>query len=233
MNPLTGVFGEAWRIYRAHVAHLAAIALVVYAVVVAISILLTLLLGWLGFILGVIISLAGAFWLQGALIQAVSDVRDGRRDLSVRETFEAVLPRLNRIVLAGLLLGLAVGVGFLLLVVPGLILMTIWLLVIPAIVLEDRGIGDAFGRSRELVRGHGWQVFGVIVLTVLLFLGLGIVLAVLLSPLEDWLADLIGDLVTNVLIGPYVAAVWTLVYYRLRGEEEPALEPAAPATPAA
>lgn len=233
MNPLTGVFGEAWRIYRAHVAHLAAIALVVYAVVVAISILLTLLLGWLGLILGVIISLAGAFWLQGALIQAVSDVRDGRRDLSVRETFEAVLPRLNRIVLAGLLLGLAVGVGFLLLVVPGLILMTIWLLVIPAIVLEDRGIGDAFGRSRELVRGHGWQVFGVIVLTVLLFLGLGIVLAVLLSPLEDWLADLIGDLVTNVLIGPYVAAVWTLVYYRLRGEEEPALEPAAPATPAA
>jgi hypothetical protein len=233
VNPLTGVFGEAWRIYREHVVHLATIALLVYAVVVAISILLTLLLGWIGFILGVFISLAGAFWLQGSLIQAVSDVRDGRRDLSVRETFEAVLPRLNRIVLAGILLGLAIGLGFLFLVVPGLILMTIWLLVIPAIVLEDRGIGDAFGRSRELVRGHGWQVFGVIVLTVILFLGLGLLLAVLLLPLEDWIADLVGDLVTNVLIGPYVAAVWTLVYYRLRGEEEPAVEPGVPATPAA
>ena len=28
------------------------------------------------------------------------------------------------------------------------------------IVLENRGAIEAFGRSRELVRGHGWNVFG-------------------------------------------------------------------------
>ena len=55
-----------------------------------------------------------------------------------------------------------------LLIVPGLFLLTIWIAVIPAIVLEGRGIGESFGRSRDLVRGNGWNVFGVIILTILL-----------------------------------------------------------------
>jgi purine-cytosine permease-like protein len=233
VNPLSGIFGEAWDLYKRNWSHFAQIALVVFVVVAVIGIVLALILSWLGVILGAIISFVGWYWLQGALIEAVRDVRDGRTDLSVSETFSRVQPRLWSIIGAGILLGIAIGIGLLLLVVPGLILITIWIAVIPAIVLENRGIGEAFGRSRELVRGHGWQVFGVIVLTVILFLGLGLLLAVLLLPLEDWIADLVGDLVTNVLIGPYVAAVWTLVYYRLRGEEEPAVEPGVPATPAA
>ena len=58
-----------------------------------------------------------------------------------------------------------------LLIVPGLFLLTIWIAVIPAVVLENRGIGESFGRSRELVRGNGWNVFGVIILTFLLLIG--------------------------------------------------------------
>lgn len=232
MNPLSGIFGEAWAIYKAHWRHLVSIALLVYLLVAALSILLTVLLGWLGFILGVLVSLAGQFWLQGALIQAVSDVRDGRRDLTVSETFERVLPRLNRIVVAGILLGLAIGIGLVALIVPGLILLTIWLLVLPAIVLEDRGIGEAFGRSRELVREHGWNVFGVIVLTLILFLGVGFALDVVLLSLEDWLAGLIRSVLGNTIVGPFVAAVWTLVYYRLRETKEPPAEAEAAPVPA-
>jgi hypothetical protein len=230
MGPLSGIFGEAWAIYRAHWRHLIAIALVVYLLVAAIGALLTLTLGWLGFALGVLVGFAGQFWLQGALIQAVGDVRDGRRDLTVSQTFERVLPRLNRIVVAGILLALGIGIGLVAFIVPGLVLLTIWLLVLPAIVLEDRGIGEAFGRSRALVRGYGWSVFGVIVLTVVLFLGVGFALDLLLLPLDDWLAGLVRSLVGNTVIGPFVAAVWTLVYYRLLAAKEP---PAAPEPEAA
>jgi purine-cytosine permease-like protein len=184
-------------------------------------------------ILGAIISFVGWYWLQGALIEAVRDVRDGRTDLSVSETFSRVQPRLWSIIGAGILLGIAIGIGLLLLVVPGLILITIWIAVTPAIVLENRGIGEAFGRSRELVRGHGWNVFGVIVLTILILLGVSILLSIILSPFADWLAGLIAQLVNSVVIGPLVVTVWTLVYYRLKGKEETAAAPASEPEPAA
>ncbi|MGH3015648.1 MAG: DUF7544 domain-containing protein [Gaiellaceae bacterium] len=221
MNPLSGVFGESWELYKGHWRHFALIALLIYALIALLTILLVAVLGWLGVLLAALVGIAGAFWLQGTLIEAVRDVRDGRADLSVGETFERVLPSLNRIVIAGILLGLAIGVGFLLLIVPGLVVLTLWIFVIPAIVLENRGVGEAFGRSRELVRGNGWNVFGVIVLTFVLLLGVSIALRLILSPLDDWLASLIQQVVANTLVAPFAIIVWTLSYYRLRAPEQP------------
>jgi ABC-type multidrug transport system fused ATPase/permease subunit len=229
VNPLSGVFGEAWELYKGHWSHFALIALLVFVVVAAIGIVLALLLGWFGAVLGAIVSFVGWYWLQGALIEAVRDVRDGRADLSVSETFARVQPRLGSIIGAGILLGIGVGIGFVLFVVPGLFLLTIWIAVIPALVLESRGIGESFGRSRELVSGNGWNVFGVIVLTILLLIGVWLVLSLVLTPLADWLASLIGQAVNSLVIGPFVVTIWTLVYYRLKAREEEAAAPAAPA----
>lgn len=227
MNPLNGVFGESWELYKAHWRHFALIALLIYALIAVLTILLVAFLGWLGVFLAALVGIAGAFWLQGTLIEAVRDVRDGRADLSVGETFERILPSLNRIVIAGIALGIAIGIGFLLLIVPGLIVLTLWIFVIPAIVLENRGIGDAFGRSRELVRGNGWNVFGVIVLTFVLLFGVSLAIRLILTPLDDWLASLIQQIVGNTLVAPFAIIVWTLSYYRLRALEGPAEAPAA------
>ena len=232
MNPLSGVIGEGWDLYKRHWTHFAMIALVVFVVVAAIGVVLALLLGWFGALLGAIVSFVGWYWLQGALIEAVRDVRDGKADLSVSETFSRVQPRLGSIIGAGILLGLAVGIGFLLLVIPGLFLLTIWIAVIPAIVLEGRGIGESFGRSRDLVRGNGWNVFGVIVLTFLLLVAVWLVLSLVLSPLADWLSSLIGQAVNSVVIGPFVVSVWTLVYYHLNAVEDEAVAPAPEPEPA-
>jgi hypothetical protein len=228
VNPLSGVFGEAWQLYKRHWQHFFAVAVIVYALLLLISVFVTTLLGRLGLIIAFFLAIVGAFWLQGALIEAVRDVRDGRADLSVRETLERVLPRFNRIALAGILAGLGIAVGLALLVVPGLILLTTWVLVIPAIVLEDRGVLESFGRSRELVRGNGWNAFGMIVLTILLLIGLLTAVGLVLTPLDAWLARLIGDIVSNTIAAPFVVTTGTLAYYRLRAaNERPAVEPAA------
>jgi hypothetical protein len=228
VNPLNGVFGEAWRLYKGHWRHFFAVAVIVYALLLLLSVLVTTLLGRLGLVIAFFLAIVGAFWLQGALIEAVRDVRDGRADLSVRETLERVLPRFNRIALGGILAGLGIAVGLALLVVPGLILLTMWVMVIPAIVLEDRGVVESFGRSRELVRGNGWNVFGVIVLTILLLIAVLMALGILLLPLDNWLARLIGDIVNNTIVAPFVVTTWTLAYYRLRAaNERAAVEPAA------
>jgi hypothetical protein len=150
VSPTEGVISEAWVLYKAHWRHLLPISFIVYVTIAIIGALLTALLSWLGALIAVLISLVGLFWVQGALATAVEDIRDGRADLSLGETFSRVRPRLVSIVVAGVLAGIGVFVGLLLLIVPGLVLMTWWVLIIPVVALERTSAGAAFGRSRAL-----------------------------------------------------------------------------------
>lgn len=209
------VIGKAWEMYKAHWRHLVPIAFVVY-VLISLLILLLGTLGWLGALLGFVASIAGIFWLQGALVLAVDDVRDGRADLSLTQTLDRVTPHLGTLVAAGLLAGIAIAIGLVLLIVPGLYLMTIWLLIVPAIMLEDCGVGDSFGRSHELVRGYGWSVFGVIVLTVLIFIGVGIVFGILDSVVDSAWVSFALNVLLQTVTAPFLALAWTNTYYELR-----------------
>ncbi len=236
MSPTEGVLSEAWDLYKRHWRHFLTISFVVYLAVALIALVLVALLTWVGAILAAIVSLIATFWLQGALVTAVQDVRDGRADLSLRETFDHVRPQLPAIIVGGVLAGLGIALGLLLLIVPGLVLLTWWILIIPVIVLEKRRAGEAFGRSRELVRGHGWSVFGVIVLTILLFIAFRILLGLVLIPFADWLQSFLSEIIVGTLATPFVALAWTLLYYRLRAAKEApapaAAEPPPPAAPA-
>jgi uncharacterized protein UPF0259 len=219
------ILGEAWALYKAHWRHFLPLALVVFVVLSLISVLLSLALGWFGALLGSLIGLVGVFWLQGALCEAVADVRDGRADLSISETLQRVRPRVGPLLVAGLLAGLGVVIGLILLIVPGLLLLTWWSLIVPVIVLERAAAMESFGRSRELVRGNGWNVFGVIVLTVLVLILVGILLAIVLAWLPDEVGSYVQTLVSNTLTAPFLALAWTLMYFRLR-ELRQAPEPA-------
>jgi len=78
-----------------------------------------------------------------------------------------------------ILAALGIGIGLVLLIVPGLVLLTLWSVVAPVAVIERPGVFSAFGRSRELVRGYGWPVFGTIVLVFLLVIAASIVAALI------------------------------------------------------
>ena len=224
MSPTSGVIGEAWGIYKTHWRHLLTISFVTYLVVSLLTAVLAAILTWFGALLGFFISLVAVFWLQAALVKAVEDVRDGRADLSLQKTFDAAKPHLGSVLVAGILAGLGIAIGLVLLIVPGLFLMTIWAVIVPVIVLEGKSAGESFGRSRELVRGHGWGVFGVIVLTILLLIGFEIVLSLILSPLADWLKGFVSTVVSGTITAAFIAVVLTLLYFRLKAAKEPAQE---------
>src|SRR6058998_852418 len=97
MSPTSGVIGEAWQLYKAHWRHLITFSFVVYAGVAVIGALLTLALTWLGALLAAIVSLIALFWLQAALVKAVDDVRDGRADLSLGDTFAQAKEQLSSV----------------------------------------------------------------------------------------------------------------------------------------
>jgi hypothetical protein len=225
------VIREAWDLYKAQWRHLLPFALIVYLILGLVSLLLGAVLGWFGALVGSLVGIIGLFWLQGALVEAVTDIRDGRADLSMAETFRRVQPHLLTLIGAGLLAGIAILIGLILLIVPGLYLMTIWSVLIPVIVLERKAVFEAFGRSRELVSGNGWNVFGVVIISILILIGAGIVLGILLFWLSGELGAYIRSVITNTITIPFIALAWTLLYYRLRElEGAPAVAPAPAAT---
>lgn len=206
---------EAWELYKAHWRTFVPLALIVYIVLGLITLVFALILGWLGIVIGALASIVGTFWLQGALVEAVQDVRDGKQDLSIGETFRRVQPRLPALIAAGVLAGIGILVGLVLLIVPGLFLLTIWSLIVPTIVLEGKSAGESFGRSRELVKGNGWSVFGVIVITIAVMIVAQIVVALLTFWLPDDVDTFVSDVISNTLVAPFFAVALTLMYFAL------------------
>ncbi len=221
MNPLSGVFDEAWRMYKTFAKHLLAIAFVIY-LVAAILVAVLALAGRFGFLLGLLVILIAGYVLQATLVKAVQDVRDGRADLSIGETISAVTPSLSIVVGASILASLGIWIGFVFIIVPGLFLMTIWAVIVPVIVIERSGALASFGRSRALVRGHGWHVFGTLVLVYIIQIVVQFVLSLIFSALPVVLGDGLSSVISGTLISPFLALVVTLVYYRLVGISAPA-----------
>jgi hypothetical protein len=227
-----GVLGEAWGLYTKFFRRFFVVAAIVFLIIN----LFNATLGWLvgtgsGLTILValftaVVSLVGTFWLQGALVYAVDDVRDGRIDSSIGQLFERVQPYVGTLIGAGILAGLGIALGFILLIVPGLILLTWWCLIAPVIVLEKKHVGESFSRSRELVRGHGWTVFGIVIITVLASAIASGLIQSIFSFLGPFLRYWIGGTIANAIVDPFIAVALTLMYFHLR--ESPAAE-----TPAA
>lgn len=219
MSPLTGVLGEAWRLYRAHAAHLIGLALCIYLPVALLQALLGRGLGPGGVAIAGVIGIIAAFLLQAALVKAVDDVRDGRADMSIGDTVQAARPYLWTVAGASILAGLGIALGLVFLILPGLFLLTIWSLIVPVIVLERTAVGAAFGRSSQLVRPFFWAAVGTIVLVLLVQVAVQVVIGLLLSVLPREVADFVSTVVSGSVIGPFVSVVVTLGYFRLRNAQ--------------
>ncbi len=211
------VLDKAFTLYKAHWKHLMGVALAFYLVVGTLTLVLTILFGSYGALAGSFVFLVGIFWLTGALVEAVADIRDGRADLTLTETFARVGPRVLPLLGASILAGLGITLGLILLVVPGLILLTWWSLITATIVLEDKGVFESFGRSRELVRGNGWSAFGVVILTLLLTSVVSNVISALFIPLPNYARSYVGTVVGGSVTAPFQALALTVMYFRLSG----------------
>jgi len=220
MNPLSGVLGEAWDMYRKYAGHFLAIAFIIYVVAAVVEALLGLA-GIFGALLALIVELFAAFLLQATLIKAVQDVRDGRVDLSIGQTMSAATPYIWTVAAASILAGIAITIGLILVIVPGLWLITIWAVIIPVIVIERSGALASFGRSTELVRGHGWHVFGTLVLVFVILLVVDIILGLIFAALPVALRSGLDAVISGTLVAPFIALVVTLIYYRLVGADGP------------
>jgi hypothetical protein len=215
MNPLTGVLAEAWGLYRRFAAHFLAIAFVLYLVTAVVVAVLTVSAGATGYFLAAVIEFIAAFLVQAAMVKAVRDVRDGRAGLSIGATISTAAPFVLPVAGASLLAAIGIGIGLVILVVPGLILLTYWSLIVPSIVVGESGAMASFGRSWRAISGHFWQAFGTYVLVFLIWVAFSIVLGLALLAVPTAVRSFVSSVIAGTLLAPFYALVVTLVYYRL------------------
>lgn len=167
-----------------------------------------------GGLLAAIVRIVATAWLAGAVIRIVQDVQnDGQVDYTVGELLGSIWPRLLAIIALEIVVGIIVGVGLLLLIVPGIILALILAVSLPALVVEDKGVFDSMSRSAELTKDNRMRILGVGLLLIVILFGIGVLVA-LLAAITPLLGALVG-LILGVLLYPYTSMLAAVLYYRL------------------
>jgi len=134
---------------------------------------------------------------------------------------QAALPKFIPVFLTSLLVQVLVSLGMFFLIVPGVFLAVMLLVSTIACILEDRSPLEALKRSRELTRGNRWRVLGLVLILALLFIGVGLLVAIptAVAGIVPGIGALVGRVLASAaegLLGVFVAIILTHAFLDLR-----------------
>lgn len=183
--------------------------------------------GFVMMAIGWVLNLIGMYVLQGMVVKAAVNGFNGK-STSFGDAFDVgvrmFLPLLGLAIVAGI----GTLLGFILLIVPGVILCVLWAVAAPAVVVEKRGVFESLQRSRDLTRGYRWPVFGLLVIYAVLSWIIGAVISgisvatggSLLDGTPNIWVNLLAGPVVNILSGVVASAGVAALYYELRTAKE-------------
>jgi hypothetical protein len=213
-----GSLREVFAVYWAEARVLLLFAIAVSVLTVGPELLFKNAIGVVG---GFFLATAATVLFQGVAASLVKDLRDGNGARSAIDLLRSVTPAALPLIGAGLLAFAGIMIGTVLLIVPGLILLTIWAVIAPAIVLERVGVFGSFGRSQSLIRENGMRVFAVILPLSLVVLGASFAgLLVSGDSSEITLGPALVSLAAATIAAPLTAIAPAVLYFRLRAIED-------------
>ena len=179
--------------------------------------------------------------LAGMLTVVVTQDVLGNK-LSISEVWGRVRPKLGRLVVVSLLVTIVPFLALFLCLVPGVGLWGMWAVAVPALIVEDGGIGQALRRSWALVRGTFWRVVGIRALGFLIVSVtsalIGVPFAIVAGlvtghslfqtsgvgalnvPIGYILITTVGSIIATTFTAPVRAAIDALIYVDLRMRKE-------------
>lgn len=179
-------------------------------------------------LLAVLISLIPSTWGMGAILLKQEAIGAGG-DLATGSAFQIALQRLPVLIVALILYMLAITVGYVLLIVPGLILTLSLMLYMSLALFEHKGPVDSLVGSHKLVWGNWWRTAAIFTLTGILMMVIYFALAFVLGLISPFAAMALGNgllvgmavqLLTqaalNVLVMPFTCAVFISIYWDLK-----------------
>jgi hypothetical protein len=124
-----------------------------------------------------------------------------------------------------------VGLGFILLIIPGVYWAGKYGLAVPAVVLEDIKARDSFPRSSDLTKGAVSRIVAIYFLTWILIVSIGMAVGLALGAVAPGLAKAAGTItaaavqnlisaIVNTVVTPIMSIALTLAYYDQRVRKE-------------
>ncbi|MGE0439450.1 MAG: YciC family protein [Gemmatimonadales bacterium] len=229
------VLDVAFSLYRKHFVALATVAMISQAAAILLSVFVEASGGLLehpalwgaSLVVGMICTAVG----MGASTKIVADAYLGR-EVQAAAAIGWVVPHLGKIIVLSMVSTLIVGIGFLLLVIPGIVIGTGVAVSACALVVEGLSPIDSLNRSWNLTKGHRWKVFGTLLVALLLvymvsfvavFIGgvAGLVLGLGSSSVTTGVLVIAAvSAVLSVLVYPFIYSAVTVLYYDLRVRKE-------------
>jgi Membrane domain of glycerophosphoryl diester phosphodiesterase len=173
-----------------------------------------------------------AGYAQGATVYAVSDLYLGGR-AGLRDSYRRVGMKAFRVLGIFLCLGIVLFVAFLLFIIPGIILGCRVALAVPVEMLENSNPFRSIERSIQLTKGHGMQIFVILLLVVVLFYVIATIFQIpfmfaMISAAKSQqnlsvvtlIIINIGTFLAEVIVGPIATVALSLMYYNLRVRKE-------------
>lgn len=163
--------------------------------------------------------ISSAIWmlLTGALTRGAAGSVIGR-SIDVGDSYRAALSRLGGLIVLSFLIAIIVGIGFVLLFVPGVILLVFLSMAVPAFIVERRSVSESMSRSWNLVSGSWWHVLGAIVVAAIIS---GVVSGILGAIGGDsFIGTWIFSAIAATLTAPFFALVSVILYVDLRARRE-------------
>src|SRR2546427_1013387 len=146
---------------------------------------------------------------EGSAVKLASE-QITKGQVSLGASIRFAVSRLLSIWALSIIVGIIVVLGFIALILPGIILAIMFSLALPVLLIENKGVMESMGRSRELVRNRWLKTFAT-------FLVLGIILLVasfIVSAISGSLG-ILGPVVNGILSALYqpLFPILMAVYY--------------------
>lgn len=177
--------------------------------------------------IGVVLWVVGYCMLQGLVVKVSVSGLNGKA-MSTGAAFEAGLKLFLPLLGLGIIVGLGTALGYILLIVPGVILAVMWSAATGALVVEGRGIFDSLQRSRDLTRGYRWPIFGLAVIYMVVSFVIGLLVSGVgmatggsfLDGSPNLAISMATNAISNILSGVIGGAGAAALYYELRSAKE-------------
>jgi hypothetical protein len=159
-------------------------------------------------------------------VHAVQEIRDGGRPqlASVASKAVTVLP----VVIAAVIISwLGIVVGFIALLVPGILLSLRWSVVAQAAALEGGSWTDALRRSADLTRKNYWHIIGVLLLVGILGAILGFGVEAAFHHPSTTVASFVAGTALQTVVRSLTALATALLYFDLTARRQTKVEAAA------
>lgn len=169
----------------------------------------------MGFILGTVSWVIGTI-MNGVCIKYASELIE-KGMASLGEAFNFTVYKLLSLLAAALITGILIGLGFLALIVPGIIIVIMFYLVVPVIVIEDAEALESLSRSRRLVSSRWFKTFILALIVCITIFFVSFIGALIGGPFGDfsWLVSS----VIAAFVEPIFPISMTVYYYSMVGRE--------------